>query len=121
MVRLWSNKAIQPDISIGLFLLRSSVILKRFLLVAVIMDEFSDALAEEEVKQALVKEQLAIQLRRAFMKYIFHEVTTPLNSMVMGLEIYTAREHTILHLDANEIDLLQNHAFVYQLRVRDSQ
>ncbi len=48
MVRLWSNKAIPLDISIGLFLLLS-VILKRFLLVAV-MDEFSDALAEEEVK-----------------------------------------------------------------------
>ena len=89
---------IGPDITIGLFLLLS-VILKGFLLV-VIMEEFSNALAE--VREQLSKEQIANQLRRAFLKYIFHEVRTPLNSMVMGLEILKKSDH----LDESETDLL---------------
>eukprot|EP01035_Chromulina_nebulosa_P028849 gene28849-biopygen18458 len=64
------------------------------------MDEFANALSE--VKQALSKEQLANQLRRIFLKNIFHEVRTPLNSMVMGLEILKKSDH----LDAAETDLL---------------
>ena len=89
---------IGPGDTIGLFLLLS-VIAKGFLLI-VIMDEFTNVLLE--VQQALSKEQIANHMRRAFLKYIFHEVRTPLNSMVMGLEILRRREY----LDPIDTDLL---------------
>ena len=89
---------IGPGDTIGMFLLLS-VILKGFLLV-VIMDEFVNALSD--AREELSKEMIANQLRRAFLKYIFHEVRTPLNSMVMGLELLKKSNH----LDASEIDLL---------------
>ena len=91
-------KAIGPGVTVGLYQLLS-LVLKGFLLV-VIMDEFSNALSE--VRQTLSKEQLANQLRRTFLKNIFHEVRTPLNSMVMGLEILKKSDH----MDATETDLL---------------
>eukprot|EP01035_Chromulina_nebulosa_P069649 gene69649-biopygen48317 len=40
----------------------------------------------------LEKERQANESRRAFLKYLFHEVRTPLNSLSMGIELLKTRD-----------------------------
>ena len=55
------------------------------------MDVHYEAL--QEVEKALAEEKRANEARREFMKYIFHEVRTPLNSLTMGLDILERSEN----------------------------
>eukprot|EP01035_Chromulina_nebulosa_P069643 gene69643-biopygen47649 len=50
----------------------------------------------------LEKERYASDCRRNFMKYLFHEVRTPLNSLTMGIELLWTREG----LDSTDVELL---------------
>lgn len=43
--------------------------------------------------RALIEERRANEARRAFLRYIFHEVRTPLNSLTMGIEIFERSDH----------------------------
>lgn len=52
--------------------------------------------------RALIEERRANEARRAFLRYIFHEVRTPLNSLTMGIEIFERSDH----LDDSELDAL---------------
>jgi len=74
---------IDASVTVGLFEIMS--VATKSLYVAVIMDIHLDALLQAQ--RALVEEQRANEARRAFLKYIFHEVRTPLNSLTMGIEI----------------------------------
>ena len=49
------------------------------------MDVYEDALALAEI--ALNEERRANESRRNFLKYLFHEVCTPLNSISIGIEL----------------------------------
>ena len=55
------------------------------LFAAVIMDLHVDLLRKAE--RALQTEKNANEARRGFMKYLFHEVRTPLNSITMGIDM----------------------------------
>eukprot|EP01041_Mallomonas_annulata_P000687 gene687-1316_t len=59
------------------------------LFAALCMDAHIDALMEAE----RAVERRANVARRAFLKYIFHEVRTPLNSLTMGIEILQMSEN----------------------------
>lgn len=52
--------------------------------------------------RALIEERRANEARRAFLRYIFHEVRTPLNSLTMGIDILERSDH----LDDSELDSL---------------
>ena len=69
--------------TIGIYLILS--VLTKALYSAIAMDVHSGALTEAQ--KSLMEERNANEARRAFLKYIFHEVRTPLNSLTMGLEI----------------------------------
>jgi signal transduction histidine kinase len=60
-------------------------VLTKGLFAAATMDIHLDLLFNAE--KLLVEEQRANDARRAFMKYIFHEVRTPLNSLTMGIDL----------------------------------
>ena len=65
---------------------------------AVVMDLYEDALLLSEA--ALCEERRANDSRRAFLKYLFHEVRTPLNSLSIGIEILDS--HCKSDIEANE-------------------
>jgi len=52
---------------------------------ALLLDIHFDALVVTQ--QALSVERMANEARRAYLKYLFHEVRTPLNSLSMGIDI----------------------------------
>jgi len=54
------------------------------------MDLHVDLLAK--VERALSEEKKANDARRGFMKYLFHEVRTPLNSITMGIDMLKMSE-----------------------------
>eukprot|EP01036_Dinobryon_divergens_P033635 gene33635-biopygen26630 len=56
-----------------------------------------------EVQQDLDRERLSNQARRDFLKYLFHEVRTPLNSLTMGIELLKAKKEG---LDQEDRDVL---------------
>eukprot|EP00597_Dinobryon_sp_UTEXLB2267_P008217 CAMPEP_0170080524 /NCGR_PEP_ID=MMETSP0019_2-20121128/16647_1 /TAXON_ID=98059 /ORGANISM="Dinobryon sp., Strain UTEXLB2267" /LENGTH=120 /DNA_ID=CAMNT_0010294551 /DNA_START=1009 /DNA_END=1369 /DNA_ORIENTATION=+ len=58
---------------------------------AVLMDVHFDTLVVTQ--QALSLEQTANEARRAYLKYLFHEVRTPLNSLSMGIDILDRNPH----------------------------
>ena len=66
---------------------------------AVLMDLYQGALIAAQ--QALAEERLANDSRRSFLKYLFHEVRSPLNSLTMGIEILE-RNSSNLGEEANE-------------------
>jgi two-component system sensor histidine kinase BarA len=72
-----------PGETIGVFEVLS--VATKSLYVAVIMDVHLEMLIQTQ--RALTEEQRANDARRAFLKYIFHEVRTPLNSLTMGIEL----------------------------------
>ena len=53
------------------------------LFAAVALDLHADVIVRAEI----IEEQRANEARRAFMKYLFHEVRTPLNSLTMGVDM----------------------------------
>jgi signal transduction histidine kinase len=59
-------------------------LLTKGLFVAFIMDIHLNVLID--IDKALMRERLANETRRSFMKYIFHEVRTPLNSLSIGID-----------------------------------
>ena len=66
-------------------------LLTKGLFAGIAMDAHVDLLIAAE--RALLDERRATAARRAFMKYIFHEVRTPLSSIAMGIEIIKENEH----------------------------
>jgi signal transduction histidine kinase len=60
-------------------------VLTKGLFAACVMD--IQMVGYRELEKRLVQEQNANEARRNFMKYIFHEVRTPLNSLSMGIDI----------------------------------
>eukprot|EP00597_Dinobryon_sp_UTEXLB2267_P005112 CAMPEP_0170071904 /NCGR_PEP_ID=MMETSP0019_2-20121128/9688_1 /TAXON_ID=98059 /ORGANISM="Dinobryon sp., Strain UTEXLB2267" /LENGTH=457 /DNA_ID=CAMNT_0010280633 /DNA_START=879 /DNA_END=2252 /DNA_ORIENTATION=+ len=58
---------------------------------ALLMDVHFDTLVVTQ--QALSLEQTANEARRAYLKYLFHEVRTPLNSLSMGIDILDRNPH----------------------------
>mmetsp|Transcript_30216 Transcript_30216/g.41566 ORF Transcript_30216/g.41566 Transcript_30216/m.41566 type:complete len:767 (-) Transcript_30216:185-2485(-) len=66
-------------------------VLTKTLFAAVIMDVHLDALLHTQ--NILLIEQHANEMRRAFLKYIFHEVRTPLNSLTMGIDLLEGSEN----------------------------
>jgi len=67
---------------------------------AAVVDIRLDSL--RETQRALVEENRASEARRAFLKYIFHEVRTPLNSLSMGIDILNRS-----NLDSSDKESLQ--------------
>lgn len=59
-------------------------LLTKGLFVSFIMDIHLNVLID--IDKALMREKQANETRRSFMKYIFHEVRTPLNSLSIGIE-----------------------------------
>jgi signal transduction histidine kinase/CheY-like chemotaxis protein len=59
-------------------------LLTKGLFVSFIMDIHLNVLID--IDKALMREKLANETRRSFMKYIFHEVRTPLNSLSIGID-----------------------------------
>jgi signal transduction histidine kinase/CheY-like chemotaxis protein len=72
------------------------------LFIAAIMDVHMNILIDADIM--LIREKEGNDTRRSFMKYIFHEVRTPLNSMSLGIE-YMIDNPT---LDKNIIEVLKN-------------
>ena len=91
-------KIIGADETISIFLILS--VLTKALYAAIAMDVHSATLTEAH--HALVEERNANEARRAFLKYIFHEVRTPLNSLTMGLEILRQGNHML----SSDLELL---------------
>ena len=60
-------------------------VLTKGLFAAANMDIHVDLLVETE--KLLLEERRANAARRVFMKYIFHEVRTPLNSLTVGIDV----------------------------------
>ena len=89
---------IGPGDTIAIYLILS--VLTKALYAAVTMDVHSSALTEAQ--SALMEERNANEARRAFLKYIFHEVRTPLNSLTMGLEILKQGDR----LNSSDLELL---------------
>jgi len=56
-----------------------------------------------ETEKALVEERRANEARRAFMKFIFHEVRTPLNSLTMGIDMIAASPN----MDESDLESLE--------------
>ena len=77
--------------TIGVYFLLS-VLMKAFFS-AVTMDVHSTA--QMDAEKALEEEKKANAARRDFLKYIFHEVRTPLNSLTMGIEILRQGSHML--------------------------
>eukprot|EP00596_Hydrurales_sp_CCMP1899_P003636 CAMPEP_0119051700 /NCGR_PEP_ID=MMETSP1177-20130426/73233_1 /TAXON_ID=2985 /ORGANISM="Ochromonas sp, Strain CCMP1899" /LENGTH=828 /DNA_ID=CAMNT_0007031009 /DNA_START=692 /DNA_END=3175 /DNA_ORIENTATION=+ len=75
-------------------------VLTKGLFAASTMDIHMDLLFNAE--KLLLEEQRANDARRAFMKYIFHEVRTPLNSLTMGIDLLEMSEN----INASERDSL---------------
>jgi signal transduction histidine kinase len=71
-------------------------VLTKGLFAAATMDIHLDMLYDAE--KLLVEEQRANNARRNFMKYIFHEVRTPLNSLTMGIDLLS------MSSEINEVD-----------------
>ena len=99
--------------TIGVYLILS--VLMKALFTAIAMDAHSDALTaaqkslidERNANEArrvyhLMEEKVASEARQAFLKYIFHEVRTPLNSLTMGLEILRQGER----LSASDLEIV---------------
>ena len=59
-----------------------------------------------EAEKAFLEEKRANEARRAFMKYIFHEVRTPLNSLTMGIDLISTSPR-IDENDRDSIDIMQ--------------
>ena len=79
-------------------------VLTKGLFAAATMDAHLALMVEAE--KAFLEEKRANEARRAFMKYIFHEVRTPLNSLTMGIDLIS----TSPRLDENDrdsIDIMQ--------------
>eukprot|EP01035_Chromulina_nebulosa_P025498 gene25498-biopygen16487 len=91
-------KVIGPGECIGVFLLLT-LILKAFF-AASLADAHAHALLDAE--HELERERQANESRRAFLKYLFHEVRTPLNSLTMGIELLKTKES----LDSSDKELL---------------
>lgn len=53
--------------------------------------------------RALIEEKRANEARRAHLKYVFHEVRTPLNSLTMGIEVFEQSKN----LDRRQIETLK--------------
>ena len=79
---------VDGETTLGVYFLLT--LLTKGLYSTIAMDVHSDALIEAEY--ALNEEKSANEARRAFLKYIFHEVRTPLNSLTMGIELLLQRE-----------------------------
>ena len=79
---------IDPPQTIVLFQVLSLVVKGLF----AVLQDMNDALTS--VESALSREQQANESRRAFLKYLFHEVRTPLNSLVIGVEVLQSRCQT---------------------------
>jgi len=77
-------------------------LLTKGLFSAVTMDVHLDTLLQ--VKRAIIdeNERRANEARRAFLKYIFHEVRSPLNSLAIGIEILGRSNN----LDATDLESL---------------
>ena len=71
-------------------------VLTKGLFAAVTMDIHADMLIKAELRE----EQRANEARRAFMKYLFHEVRTPLNSLTMGIDMLKMSDS--LHAEEKE-------------------
>lgn len=95
---LAATKVIGPGESVGVFLLLT-LILKAFF-AASLADAHTHALLDAE--HELERERQANASRRAFLKYLFHEVRTPLNSLTMGIELLKTKDS----LDSSDKELL---------------
>ena len=95
---LAAAKVIGPGESVGVFLLLT-LVLKAFF-AASLADAHAHALMDAE--HELERERQANESRRAFLKYLFHEVRTPLNSLTMGIELLKTKES----LDSSDKELL---------------
>lgn len=76
-------------------------IVTKGLFAASTMDIHLTFMLETELEE--LEKQRADEARRAFMKYIFHEVRTPLSSLTMGIEILSLSAN----LDSSELQSLQ--------------
>ena len=114
---LAATKVIGPGDSAGIFLLLT-LLMKAFFAASVadvhtysLMDVQKDEERRERDRhiQDLEKERYANASRRIFFKYLFHEVRTPLNSLVMGIEVLKTR--TVLdHSDQELLDMMNGAA-----------
>eukprot|EP01035_Chromulina_nebulosa_P069362 gene69362-biopygen28413 len=86
---LAATKAIGPGDSAGAFLLLT-LLLKNYFAVN-LAEAHTDAFLESE--REIEKERQANESRTAFLKHLFHEVRTPLNSLSMGLELLSTRKN----------------------------
>ena len=68
---------------------------------AIAMDLHMDL--QKKTQSALLEERRTNDARRAFMKYLFHEVRTPLNSLTMGIDMLKMSET----MSAEEKDYLE--------------
>ena len=85
---LAANQVIGPGESVGTFLLLT-LVLKAFF-AANLADAHIHSLLRSERDRIFFefeKECYANEARRNFLKYLFHEVRTPLNSLTMGIEL----------------------------------
>jgi signal transduction histidine kinase len=114
---LAATKVIGPGESVGIFLLLT-LLLKAFF-AASLADAHTLSLIDEqkELKKRaadkifydLEKERYANESRRAFMKYLFHEVRTPLNSLTMGIELLKSGEE-VNAVDGEVLDTMKGAA-----------
>ncbi len=95
---LSANDVIGPADTVAVFMLLSLVLQGFF--AAVVANAHTHALLE--VQRDLDLERRANQSRRDFLKYLFHEVRTPLNSLTMGIELLKAKKDG-LDLDDREV------------------
>ena len=87
---LAATKAIGPGDSAGAFLLLT-LLLKSFIASSLLAESHTEAFLESE--REIEKERQANESRTAFLKHLFHEVRTPLNSLAMGLELLRTRKN----------------------------
>ena len=86
---LAATKAIGPGDSAGVFLLLT-LLLKNYFAVN-LAESHTDAFLESE--REVERERQANLSRTVFLKHLFHEVRTPLNSLTMGLELLRTRKN----------------------------
>ena len=91
-----------PEMTVAVYQVLS--IATKGMFAASCMDVHLDAM--KGVEKALAEEKRANEARRGFMKYIFHEVRSPLNSLTMGIDVLSNSDG-LSAADRDTVDMMK--------------
>ena len=82
-------------------------VLTKGLFTAVTMDMHLDSLVQSRRAALEANDRRTNEARRAFLKYIFHEVRSPLNSLSIGIEVLE-RSRNLDEMDIESLEMMRN-------------